>query len=524
MTDATLSGVGAYTVHRTDEARRRLARRYASERRFRALGLTAVGSAIVALVLLLSTVVGQGIAAFTLNYATLEVDLSADKLDPANVARTNFDAIVNAAVDRALPFATARADRRAARGLISDGAGLLLREQVLESPEMAGGTHTVALPVSDTVDLYLKGYGAETKTIRGEGTATPSGVSDEIAVTIDPAAMAALFGAPSDVQPGRITATSPSVLLRLNGGVVKATSITPSGIAGEVLVPLSSADTAVAGDWKALIIGSGEGERQISDREIAYAETLRDAGALKARPNWIFLTRGASREPEMAGVLGAVIGSFMTMAVTLALSFPLAVAAAVYLEEFAPKNRWTDLIEVNINNLAAVPSIVFGLLGLAVFLNFFGLPRSAPLVGGMVLALINLPTIIIASRAALKAVPPSIREAALGIGASRLQTVFHHVLPLALPGIMTGTIIGMAHALGETAPLLMIGMVAFIVDIPSGLTQPATVLPVQIFMWSDFPEAAFQQKTAAAIIILLVVLVLFNAVAVFLRSRFERRW
>jgi phosphate transport system permease protein len=214
----------------------------------------------------------------------------------------------------------------------------------------------------------------------------------------------------------------------------------------------------------------------------------------------------------------------LTLTVTLLLSFPLGVAAAIYLEEFAPKNRWTDLIEVNINNLAAVPSIVFGLLGLAVFLNFFGFPRSVPLIGGMVLALITLPTIIIASRAALKSVPPSIREAALGVGASRLQTVFHHVLPLSMPGIMTGTIIGMAHALGETAPLLMIGMVAFIVDVPNGFLSPATILPVQIFMWADFPETAFQQRTSAAIIVLLGFLIAMNAVAVLLRKRFERRW
>jgi phosphate transport system permease protein len=210
--------------------------------------------------------------------------------------------------------------------------------------------------------------------------------------------------------------------------------------------------------------------------------------------------------------------------VTLALSLPIGVGAAVYLEEFAPKNRLTDLIEVNINNLAAVPSIVFGLLGLAIFLNFFGLPRSAPLVGGLVLALLVLPTIIIASRAALKAVPPSIKEAALGVGASHQQAVFHHVLPMAMPGVMTGTIIGMAHALGETAPLLMIGMVAFIVDIPGGITDAATALPVQIYLWSDLPEIAFQAKTAAAIIILLIVLFVMNASAIYLRKRFERRW
>jgi phosphate transport system permease protein len=219
-----------------------------------------------------------------------------------------------------------------------------------------------------------------------------------------------------------------------------------------------------------------------------------------------------------------VVGSFLTLVVTLAISFPIGVLAAIYLEEFAPKNRWTDVIEVNINNLAAVPSIIFGLLGLAVFLSVFGLPRSAPVVGGMVLALMTLPTIIIASRAALKAVPPSIRQAALGMGASRLQTVTHHVLPLAMPGILTGTIIGMAQALGETAPLLMIGMVAFIVDIPGGFTDSATVLPVQIYLWADSPERAFLAKTSAAIMVLLAFLILMNALAVLLRKRFERRW
>jgi phosphate transport system permease protein len=203
---------------------------------------------------------------------------------------------------------------------------------------------------------------------------------------------------------------------------------------------------------------------------------------------------------------------------------PLGIAAAVYLEEFAPKNKWTELIEVNINNLAAVPSIIFGLLGLAVFINFMGLPRSAPLVGGLVLALLVLPTIIIASRAAFNAVPPSIKEAALGVGASHQQAVFHHILPLAMPGILTGTILGVARALGETAPLLMIGMVAFIVDVPKGFTEAATVLPVQIYLWSDLPEVAFQSRTAAAIIVLLVILFCFNAIAIYLRKRYERRW
>jgi len=267
-----------------------------------------------------------------------------------------------------------------------------------------------------------------------------------------------------------------------------------------------------------------ESDRRVKDNEIVWLDALEADGLVETVFNISFWTQGDSREPEIAGFWGAIVGSFFTLLVTLAISFPIGVLAATYLEEFAPKNRWTDLIEVNINNLAAVPSIVFGLLGLAVFLNFFGLPRSAPLVGGMVLALMTLPTIIIASRAALKAVPPSIREAALGIGASRLQVVTHHVLPLAMPGILTGTIIGMAQALGETAPLLMIGMVAFIVDVPGGITDPSTVMPVQIYLWADSPERAFVALTSAGIMALLAFLILMNTLAVVLRKRFERRW
>lgn len=269
---------------------------------------------------------------------------------------------------------------------------------------------------------------------------------------------------------------------------------------------------------------SPEANRPFKNKHIAWYDKLVEAGQLEKKFNFPFFTSGTSREPELAGIWGAIAGSFWTMLITLVLSFPVGVAAAIYLQEFAPKNRWTDIIEVNINNLAAVPSIVFGLLGLAVFLNFFGMPRSAPVVGGMVLALMTLPTIIIATRAALSAVPPSIREAALGVGASRQQMVMHHVLPLALPGILTGTIIGMARALGETAPLLMIGMVAFIVDVPDGPMSPATVLPVQIFLWSDLPERAFVERTSAAILVLLGFLIMMNAVAIYLRKKFERRW
>ena len=267
-----------------------------------------------------------------------------------------------------------------------------------------------------------------------------------------------------------------------------------------------------------------EEERRLSDAQLAQIDALESQKALKLRFNTAFFSNGDSRDPEQAGVRGAMVGSFLTLLITLLLSFPIGVGAAVYLEEFAPRNRMTDLIEVNINNLAAVPSIVFGLLGLAMFISFFGLPRSAPLVGGLVLTLITLPTIIIASRAALKAVPPSIREAALGIGASRWQTVVHHVLPLAMPGVLTGAIIGMARALGESAPLLMIGMVAFIVEVPSGVFDPSTVLPVQVFLWSDLPERGFVERTSGAIIVLLLFLIVMNAAAVVLRSKFEKRW
>ena len=263
---------------------------------------------------------------------------------------------------------------------------------------------------------------------------------------------------------------------------------------------------------------------RLSELQAGWVDALAAEGALRARFNRAFLSSGDSREPELAGVWGAAVGSFLTLIVTLLIVFPLGVSAAIYLEEFAVKGRWTNLIEVNINNLAAVPSIVFGLLGLAAFLNFLNLPRSAPLVGGLTLALMTLPTLIITSRVAIQAVPPSIREAARGLGASPLQVVVHHVIPLALPGILTGTIIGMARALGETAPLLMIGMVAFVVDIPGSLTDASTALPVQIFLWADSPERAFVEKTSGAILVLLGFLILMNGTAIALRKRFERRW
>jgi len=263
---------------------------------------------------------------------------------------------------------------------------------------------------------------------------------------------------------------------------------------------------------------------RLKDKQIAWVETLLANGQIEKRFNTTFFSSGDSREPEQAGILGAIMGSLFTLLVTIALSFPIGIAAAIYLEEYAPKNRFTDFIEVNINNLAAVPSIIFGLLGLAIFIGYFEMHRSLPLVGGLVLTLMTLPTIIISSRAAIKTVPPSIRDAALGLGASKMQVVLHHVLPLAMPGMLTGAIIGFAQALGETAPLLMIGMVAFIVDIPGGVSDPATALPVQIFLWSDSPERAFVERTSAAIMVLLAFLITMNTLAIWLRKRLERRW
>jgi phosphate transport system permease protein len=278
-----------------------------------------------------------------------------------------------------------------------------------------------------------------------------------------------------------------------------------------IAIPASSAFT---------IAGRGEGS---ADMQALYRE-LDEKGAITTRLDTGFFTRGDATDPTRVGIWGAFVGSLFTMAITLALSFPIGVLSAIYLEEYAPKNRWTDLIEVSINNLAAVPSIIFGLLGLAVFLNMMHLPRSAPLVGGLTLALMTMPVIVIAGRNAIKSVPPTIRDAALGIGASRVQVVFHHVLPLALPGILTGTIIGMARALGETAPLLMIGMRAFVATPPGSVNDPSSVLPVQIFLWSDEVSRGFVERTSAAIIVLLAFLLAMNAIAIYLRNRFETRW
>lgn len=581
MTDR-LEPIAAATMT-TNRARQDLTRaRNRAETRFRFLGLGAVLVSVLFLVLLLSTIVGQGLPAFTYNYVKLPVDLTG--ISREELADTDFGSLLRESQSEAFPRFSSRNDRRLVRSVMANGSDFLLQGKILENPSLAGHKSEVSLPLSDFADLYMKGLVAKSRTLgseleltltRNENGLQVSGAegvfepfldlirsrvsirADEIVRRIEAQrrGLQATSGSDEEAQARRdafnaeierqqaqldklkatvdenglsgLDSSLPSLLLisiQDETVIFRATSITGNGVTIEALLPIDEAQLPEKINARGLIVETPETDRKFSDREIAFMEHLRERGLVTSGINRIFFSYGASREAETAGIWGAVVGSFLTLVVTLMLSFPIGVAAAIYLEEFSHKNRFTDFIEVNINNLAAVPSIVFGLLGLAMFLNWFNMPRSAPLVGGMVLALMTLPTIIIASRAALKAVPPSIREAALGVGASRLQMVFHHVLPLAMPGILTGSIIGMAQALGETAPLLMIGMVAFIVDIPGGFTDPATVLPVQIFMWADFPEPAFQQKTAAAIMVLLAFLVLMNALAIFLRSRFERRW
>jgi len=413
----------APTAWRDDTMRRRIARRYAAERRFKLLGLAAVLLSAGFLAFLLITMIGNGARGFTRTEIALPIDFqhSVIMIDPATLqspaaqqalANANLPAVIDTAANTAFGEGGAR--------MISPGAQIAVRKAILADPTVLNGTATITVPASEGIDVAAKGHGD---------------AANEAAVN-----------------------------------------------------------------------------------------RLKQAGALSTGFNLRFLTASDGTDPTLVGIWGALKGSLITMGITLALSFPIGVLAALYLEEYAPRNRWTDLVEVSINNLAAVPSIIFGLLGLAIFLNLMHLPRSAPLVGGMTLALMTMPVIVIAGRNAIKAVPPSIRNAALGIGASPVQVVFHHVLPLALPGILTGTIIGMARALGETAPLLMIGMRAFVASPPGGITDPASVLPVQIFLWSDEVGRGFIEKTSAAIIVLLLFLLTMNSLAIYLRNKFEKKW
>ena len=436
----TPNRLGRLTARPSPDAARARAhtkRRYAQERRFKYLGLGAILTAFTLLVILLSSILTQGFGAFFQTYVKVPVVLDAAEIDPDGtndpkvIGKANFQRLIYDGLFALNPEIEDRGGKRALTKVVSSGAGLFLRQRVMDDPSLIGTTQEMWVIASDETDQFVKG-----------------GISRDLAASSN-------------------------------------------------LVP---------------------------EEAVAAIDRLEEEGRIERQFNTLLFTQGDSREPELAGIQGAIVGSLYLMLITLCLAAPIGIATAVYLEEFAAKNRFTDIIEVNVNNLAAVPSIIFGLLGLAVFLQVFHLPRSAPIVGGLTLTLMTLPTIVVATRAALRGVPPSIRQAALGVGASKVQTVWHHVLPLALPGILTGTIIGMAQALGETAPLLLIGMVAFIVDVPASPLDPATALPVQIYLWADSPERAFTERTAAAIIVLLGFLILMNLVAVLLRRRFEQRW
>jgi phosphate transport system permease protein len=578
-------------LHGSPVAAERLRRRRRAELRLKLYGLAALFLAGAALAVLLSTVVGKATLALSETYLEIPVELTEQTVGATQEARedASYDRLVKESLKAEFPALSGRSERRQLYGVVSSGASFELGGEravsLLASDDVdlyLKGVFGEIRRVSHAGTLSPTGTEGEIRLLStsNDFAAQLAAVKEALldrarvlrvqaerqdrgrAVRAEQAASAEtekeresllaqakgyatqrdrLLAQADDLEdrsarPGgteELDDSMPSVLVKVNGGIVKATAVAADAIEGRTVIPLDGVEDAGPKEWELWSLDVPEDSRKISDIQVAVVETLRDRGAIEQSFNWRFFLDGDSREAELAGIWGAAVGSFWTMLVTFALAFPLGVMAAIYLEEFAPKNRFTDFVEVNINNLAAVPSIVFGLLGLAIFvsgLEIWGLqiggfvPRSAPLAGGIVLALMTLPTIIIASRAAIRAVPPSIRDGALALGASPLQTASHHVLPLALPGILTGTIIGMAQALGETAPLIMIGMVAFIVDIPEGVTDSATVLPVQVFRWSDFPERAFEARTAAAICVLLAFLVAMNALAVFLRKRFERRW
>lgn len=577
MTDITArSSAPAFRLDTTsDAAKRRIRRRYAAEVRFRNYGWVAIVMTGAFLAFLIVDLIRTSLPAFTHHSLVLDVAVPSDLVpadkrnDPRAIRSADYFPVTRDALKAVIPGIESRNGERVLTRLLSSGAANELANRLVADPSLIGTTVKVPLLLGDDSDLYLKGIETSIKSVPGRGIATPRGKTGEITVLSSATDFAevlvglkatvagrveqltaernriSVFGSASverrlkeideDILRlrARIDAPAidealdgrlPSQMIEINGGLIKITRLGSSQIVGDAVIPLKSEAEAQPGAWRIVTYEQPESSRKVGDTAIGFLERLKSDGKVEHHFNWRLFFGGDSREPELAGISGSVVGSILTMIVTLLLCLPVGILAAIYLEEFAPKNRITDLIEVNINNLAAVPSIVFGLLGLAVFLNFFGMPRSAPVVGGCVIALMSLPTIIIAARAAIQAVPPSIREAALGIGASKQQAVFHHVLPLAMPGILTGTIIAMAQALGETAPLLLIGMVAFIVDVPQSFTEAATVLPVQIYLWADLPELAFRYKAAAAIVMLLVFLFLMNGLAIWLRKSFERRW
>ena len=565
----------------------RLKGRYNSEKRFKSFGIGMVIVAIIACLVLLVSIFIQASPSFTESRLKIDVNLDAAKIDPLGQRQTadiraqgDFNGVIVDALVKQFPNAETDGSIDDLMDMVANIAANPLAIYVSKHPDLVGKTIKADLALNDDVDMFLKGgfgklertnvsnitatqlpdgsyqfvsaqkgFGsvktqivglisqtfaqkknllaikqAKLKTLQEAKDKTPEQNVEISQIESDATELenfvnnfGAAMGSNSDLS---LSDSVPSVILLGGNGAFKATLLNEGKIDTRTLVT----PNAPIKDIKIVVVNSSEDTRPLGDRAAALGLLMKDSGLVKTRPNITLLTRSDSNDAEMSGVLSAIIGSLFTLAVTFFIAVPVGVMAAIYLEEFAPKNWLTDLIEVNINNLAAVPSIVFGLLGFSVFLHFFQMPRSAPIVGGIVLSLMCLPVVIIASRAALKAVPPSIREAALGVGASKVQAVFHHVLPLALPGIMTGSILAMAHALGETAPLLMIGMVAFIADIPKGLTDAATVLPVEVYMWAGRPERAWDARTSSAIIVLLVFMLMMNAVAIFLRRKFERRW
>jgi phosphate transport system permease protein len=546
----------AHTIDRRQPAResaslasnRRVRRRYAADRRLQAYGIIAIGLAIGLLGILIGSLIVTGYPAFTQTKVNLEIYIDPAKVDPKDPAQGNFRALVRDALVSNFPEATTDKQKTDLTKILTSDATYIVRDYVVRHPETVGQRVTLPIAVSDPFDQLYKGVIPKEvdalswsqvryfERLQNRGVVGEEGGRTvlKLDVYIDPARIEP--GPPPTGDFAAVARDSLQTYLPHVHDTLLFTMLADN--APDAIKQRLEADPSLMGKTVSIalpvsepveVIAKGGTPKVPNPRftapQIAAFDALAARGLVHATFNWELFFNADSRFPERAGLAGAITGTFYMLIVCFALSFPIGISAAVYLEEFATKNRLTDLIEVNINNLAAVPSVVFGLLGLAVFLGFFGLPRSTPLVGGMVLSLVTLPTIIIATRAALKAVPPSIREAALGVGASKHQVMLHHVLPLAMPGILTGTIIGMAHALGETAPLLLIGMNAFIPSVESmGVLEPATTLPTQIFSWADSPERGFVSRTSAAILVLLGFLVVMNMVAIVLRHRFERKW
>ncbi len=565
--------------HRSPQAAARLHKRNAAQKRLKYYGILAISLSGLALAILLWSVLGKSAGALTEYQIQMEITLDAELIDRDNIERADFSQLSKDMLSNRFPFVNGRTERRGLFDIISSGAAYELRDLVAKNPNWVGQTIPFDFLASDIADLYFKGAYGQIEPITHRGALTIQRDGESLAFSSSDADFAPLLGNVrarllARANDHRIEAAlqengrrvfnergdfveaakrknnrdfelaqaealealaaqpdgvfeldqfTASIFLKLGQVWVRVETISSNAGTGKILGDIANG-VWEASDWQLLIYNSPPITRKVSDVQAILLETLREQGKVSSGINRHFFTSGDSREPELAGIWGAAVGSFWTMLVTIIFAFFIGVPAAIYLEEFARDNKFTRLVEININNLAAVPSIVFGLLGLSVFIGFMGMQRSSPIVGGMVLGIMTLPVIIIAARAAIKAVPPSIRDGALALGASDLQVSMHHVLPLSMPGILTGTILGMARALGETAPLIMIGMVAFIVDIPDGPTNNATVLPVQIFRWADFPERAFEARTAAAIMVLLAFLFTMNLTAILLRKRFERRW